>query len=495
MPRRRLWPRLLIGFVVGFVLAVGLVAGGLLAFDSRYEGRVLAGVRVGDVDLSGLDRGQATAALDRPTPTYAEGQVVIRTEAGDVAVPYRDFGRRADIDSMVDAALQTGRGGTPLERAIFEVRLALSGLSIEPRVSSTRTSWPRRSREPCRRSIAPPSTAVSSRACGRLHDAADGRSDVRRHGRHDGGVGGGRTDRCADRSRRAGVARRDPAGAPRQRGRRREGRGAAHGQRHRRHPRQEALEDQGVDGPQLAPVQDRGRRDDPPDRSIDAAIAKSLKKVGKAVKVATDLGQVPQDARRARSSAWSPPRTVGALDTAATAAAIAQALVDRARSRRHDADQGQGDAQAIAPKLTTAEALKKGPVMVSSGSGRRGSRSTTTTSSARTSGSRPKIIDGTVLLPGQRFEWWSAIGPVDVGARVRAGRVHRGQPHRARPVRSAAGCARAPRPSSTPRCGRACRWARARITSTTSTDTRSGWTRRSRRPEVAAVRRCRSRTT
>ena len=71
-------------------------------------------------------------------------------------------------------------------------------------------------------------------------------------------------------------------------------------------------------------------------------------------------------------------------------------------------------------------------------------------------------------------------GPVDAGPRLRSRRLHRRATTPSRPARSAAGCARARRRCSTPRCGRACRWAPARITSTTSAATRSGSTPPSR---------------
>ena len=130
--RRRVWPRLLIGFLVGFALCFGLAGGGLLAYDANHEGRVLAGVNVGGVDLSGLDYAQASAALSEAFAAYGDGQVVVHTEAGDVVVPYRAFSRRADIGAMGDAAMLAGRSGTAIERAAAEVRLASAPSNVRP---------------------------------------------------------------------------------------------------------------------------------------------------------------------------------------------------------------------------------------------------------------------------------------------------------------------------------------------------------------------------
>ena len=61
--RPRIWLRVLTGFVLGLVLVLAVSGAALFAADASYEGRVLPGVRVGGTDLSGMDRGQATATL------------------------------------------------------------------------------------------------------------------------------------------------------------------------------------------------------------------------------------------------------------------------------------------------------------------------------------------------------------------------------------------------------------------------------------------------
>ena len=66
----------------------------------------------------------------------------------------------------------------------------------------------------------------------------------------------------------------------------------------------------------------------------------------------------------------------------------------------------------IPPKVTTEEAVRKGPLMQMLGMW----KTWFPVSDHNFFGAniwRPaQIIDGTVLYPGQRFEWWSAIGPV-----------------------------------------------------------------------------------
>ena len=131
-PRRRLV------FATAFVVGLGAVliasGGGLAAWDAGYDGRVLPGVHVGGVDVSGMDRPAATRALAEAF-AWDQGQLVLRApDDGDIVIPYTAFGRRADLDAMVDEALRAGRVGGVVERAIGEVRQALNGMTIQPRL-------------------------------------------------------------------------------------------------------------------------------------------------------------------------------------------------------------------------------------------------------------------------------------------------------------------------------------------------------------------------
>ena len=128
--RRRIAVTLLVLLVP--ILLVGGAVGGLLAWDAGYEGRILPGVRVGATDLSGLDRAGATAVLAAAYP-YQDGRVVVRTPDGDVSIAYADVGRRPDVDAMVDQAMAAGRGGATIDRAVAQVRQALDGTVLEPR--------------------------------------------------------------------------------------------------------------------------------------------------------------------------------------------------------------------------------------------------------------------------------------------------------------------------------------------------------------------------
>jgi vancomycin resistance protein YoaR len=134
-PRRRVWLRFIVAFALSLVLFALLAGAALFAYAASYDGRILAGVHVGTVDLSGLDRDQAAAQLAAAYSGYGDGQVVIHTVAGDASVPYRAFSRQPDIDAMVEEAMSVGRSGTSVERALAASRTAIHGVVLEPRVA------------------------------------------------------------------------------------------------------------------------------------------------------------------------------------------------------------------------------------------------------------------------------------------------------------------------------------------------------------------------
>ena len=65
--RRRLLARFVLAFLIGLAAFLALGAGALYAYDQQYVGRILPGVQVGDVNLSGLDAEEAAASASCAT--------------------------------------------------------------------------------------------------------------------------------------------------------------------------------------------------------------------------------------------------------------------------------------------------------------------------------------------------------------------------------------------------------------------------------------------
>ena len=409
VPRRRMWPRVLAAFVAGFMLCVGIAAGTLAAWDAGYQGRVLPGVQLAGVDLSGLDRAAVATALQRALDGYADGQVILSTTSGHLAIRYGEFSRRPDIDAMVTEALATGRQGTPLERAIGQIRQAMTPVTLRPRVVLDPAALTSR----IEALVAPLARAPIDSTIRMDHGnivtspALPGRAFDGRTAAVAAIALVTRTDAPAEVT--VEVPARDlPAAvgdevalAAKAAAERMIGNVVVNYGKH-----EWTLKAKTVRGwIRFEPGPD-GR---PMPTANAAAIQKSLKNIDKAVR------RDPVSASYLKSRSG---RIVGViagsngrrLDSAATATAIAAALTER----------GQGAPLApveaavakVVPKLTTAEALKHGPQMVQLGTW----KTYFPISDRNFWGAniwRPaEIIDGTVLMPGQRFEWWSAIGPV-----------------------------------------------------------------------------------
>lgn len=124
-----------VAFLVGLLAAMAIGIGALYAYDQQYVGRVLPGVSVGDVDLSGVDPGTAADRLHRAYSSLREGSVTITSPHGDASISFADIGRRPDIDAMVAEAMGVGRDGNAVDRAIANTRTAVRGVALTPRVT------------------------------------------------------------------------------------------------------------------------------------------------------------------------------------------------------------------------------------------------------------------------------------------------------------------------------------------------------------------------
>lgn len=121
-------------FVVGLSAILVVSGAGLATWDAGYAARILPGVHVGSLDLSGMDRAAASQALAAAF-AFDQGRIVLHAPGGDLTVPYSAFGRRPDIVAMVDEAITTGRDGDLAVRAVGQVRQALGGTMLAPRLT------------------------------------------------------------------------------------------------------------------------------------------------------------------------------------------------------------------------------------------------------------------------------------------------------------------------------------------------------------------------
>ena len=131
-PRHRARTRFAVAFLISVLAGLAIGAGALYAYDREYTGRVLPGVSVGGVDLSGLSPEAAAARLHDTYDRFGDGQALLVGGGFEMAIPYAKIDRRPDVERMVAEAMAVGRNGNAVERVILDARTALRGVDITP---------------------------------------------------------------------------------------------------------------------------------------------------------------------------------------------------------------------------------------------------------------------------------------------------------------------------------------------------------------------------
>ena len=124
-----------VAFLVGLLASMAIGSGALYAYDQQYVGRVLPGVSVGSLNLSGLDAVAAGAAIRQVYGYLGDGSVTFRSQGKKTTVTFEEIGRGPDVEAMVAEALSVGREGNPVERVIADAQTALRGVSLSPKVT------------------------------------------------------------------------------------------------------------------------------------------------------------------------------------------------------------------------------------------------------------------------------------------------------------------------------------------------------------------------
>jgi vancomycin resistance protein YoaR len=121
---------LAVAFVAGAMATFFLLSAVVFAFAGSYDNRVLPGVHVGSVDLSGMTRDEAVASLQSNYAYLSQGEVTVTTPVGVTTITYRQAGRAPDVEVMADAAMMVGHSGNPIADAASVVHSAAFGQDI-----------------------------------------------------------------------------------------------------------------------------------------------------------------------------------------------------------------------------------------------------------------------------------------------------------------------------------------------------------------------------
>ncbi|MBA2557629.1 MAG: VanW family protein [Chloroflexi bacterium] len=125
------WRSALVAFFTAFALALLMGAAFVFGIQQLHGGRVLPGVSVGGVALSGLDRAQAEARLREVMPPLSTGQALLTTEGTTTAVDFAALGRDYDVSAVVQEAFAVGRRGSLLDQTSALAGSLTRGTTIE----------------------------------------------------------------------------------------------------------------------------------------------------------------------------------------------------------------------------------------------------------------------------------------------------------------------------------------------------------------------------
>ncbi len=151
--------RFAIGFVLGLLGTLFIAGAVVFGLWRAYDAKIMPGVRVGTVVVSGLTREEAIAKLSSEYASFGQGDLIATTPGGKGTITYQEVGRGPDSSQMADAALALGRADNPLASIVATVRTFAVGSSIPVIVKLDSVALASNIRRLTRTSLTPPQDA------------------------------------------------------------------------------------------------------------------------------------------------------------------------------------------------------------------------------------------------------------------------------------------------------------------------------------------------
>ncbi len=124
------WRKSALAFGITLIAILAFAIAFAAAYAAFHDGRVLPGVSVGSVSIAGLDRAASEATLRSSLPNLGSGALSVKVGDGSERITYAEIGRDYDMQQMLDQALDVGRGGTPADQVGQQLHSLLSGVSV-----------------------------------------------------------------------------------------------------------------------------------------------------------------------------------------------------------------------------------------------------------------------------------------------------------------------------------------------------------------------------
>jgi lipoprotein-anchoring transpeptidase ErfK/SrfK len=130
-----------------YVIVIAVAAGALLAlvgaawgYERSREDTVAEGIKIGGVDVGGLERAAAVRKLDRELLAPLEEPIVVRRWKRNWRLTAREARISADLEGSVDAALRRSQEGSFLTRAARDITGGEVDAAIEPRMNYSKAA-------------------------------------------------------------------------------------------------------------------------------------------------------------------------------------------------------------------------------------------------------------------------------------------------------------------------------------------------------------------
>ena len=100
-----------------FVLAFGGVSYATYDYDKTYDGKLLPGIVIANVDVGGMTRGEAIKAVRGSSKTQLDRNITVRYENRKWIVTPRELGAKSNAIALVDEAFSMSRNAGLLKKA------------------------------------------------------------------------------------------------------------------------------------------------------------------------------------------------------------------------------------------------------------------------------------------------------------------------------------------------------------------------------------------
>lgn len=121
-----------IALAAGLALFLVLLVGSMVAYDMSNAGKILPGVSIAGIDLSGLTPEEAASLVTQKLEYPVQGSIALQEGANVWVAKPGELGLFLDPQTSATAAYQKGRQGGPLARLSAQFQAWYSGVDIPP---------------------------------------------------------------------------------------------------------------------------------------------------------------------------------------------------------------------------------------------------------------------------------------------------------------------------------------------------------------------------